>query len=891
MNTTTRPRSAAPRILSTSLAALALAGAIPATAQTGGQITPYGCQNPADSLVHLGGQASPGSTLTVGVSDPTGTKPAGSLAFLQLSSAAALGYPCGLPLPGFGLDGGVGELLIELGPAKLLALGPVLYDGANAAKLEVNVPNNPALNGLTVFAQGALLGPVGGLGLTNGLELTFGSSGLPDLSLRAVSATPKALAPGETTMVTVVVENLGMGTSPASQLEVTSSSGWAKTSSVPSLPPGARATITLPFQSNFAHLSQNPHFFHAKVDPQSQLTEEDEANNEREGHKPLFVVEPVLVGPAKVFDHDEVFVVKDGEIVSYEYTDYGPDGAPSVLKQPFDPDKFKPHPETGYTESFGTGIPEGPKVHPELIAIEQSLEQGEFQEYVVDYEHGVPMPLLPDLNPQLPRFAPENLAILETRIAMFEGVRRARLEAVSELVASIEGQGSEVLEHFTLAGAMLVRGKKGMLQYLAQQPQVDHVERVIETDSPPPGDVSDGRDLINSDRFFDMGGTGVPYTALLDTGIRSTHTLFTGPDHIDFEEDCANGNGDCDDTGNVNYDPDDLCNHGTSSAAIYTGNSDLGDAYRGVTSETLDSWKVYNTSCFLDTTAVHRGYDEAVYWGDKVIIAEMQSSQDHKGSIADDADDAYDAGSCTIAANGNFGPTSGTVRSPASAHKAIGVGSYDVDTLANISSQSRGPTPDDRKKPDIQAPTNTVTARTTSSTAVGTFSGTSGATPYAAGAASVWADWTGQTSLTDSSVGKIYAALINSGPNDWDIPFDNAEGAGQFELPDGGTYYRGSRTLSDGESKFKEFNVPAGADKVSVAIWWPEKQGWTHRDIDLYLENAAGNISDSSISGPSVFEHCWVTNPGSGDREIEIYAYDVPWLKSQTVYYSIFVHY
>ena len=40
-----------------------------------------------------------------------------------------------------------------------------------------------------------------------------------------------------------------------------------------------------------------------------------------------------------------------------------------------------------------------------------------------------------------------------------------------------------------------------------------------------------------------------------------------------------------------------------------------------------------------------------------------------------------------------------------------------------------------------------------------------------------------------------------------------------------------------------------------------------------------------------MLEHCWVTSPGSGDREIEIYAYDVPWLKSQTVYYSIFVHY
>ena len=75
--------------------------------------------------------------------------------------------------------------------------------------------------------------------------------------------------------------------------------------------------------------------------------------------------------------------------------------------------------------------------------------------------------------------------------------------------------------------------------------------------------------------------------------------------------------------------------------------------------------------------------------------------------------------------------------SPGSAHKVIGVGSVDVQTLALAPTQSRGPTADGRIKPDLQAPTNTETASNASDTALRVFNGTSGATPYAGGAAAL----------------------------------------------------------------------------------------------------------------------------------------------------------
>jgi serine protease AprX len=862
-----------------------------ATGQSGGQVTPYGCLNPPGSLVHSGGQASPGQALLLGVTDPTASFAAGSLAFLQIHAAPAPGFPCGVPLPGFGLSGGVGELLFAPGATAIYSAAPQAWNGTTPANFSLLFPGNPNLAGLSLYAQGALFGQ-GKIGLTNGQHIVIGPVGLPNLVVRAVSAAPLPVAPGETSTLSVVVENTSTVGSAATGLQLTSNTGYSANIQVPALAPGQRLLLTRPFNATTGHQNQNPHWFTATIDPNGTQQELSETDNQRTGHKPLFVVEPILVSPSPVNDHDETLWVAGGQVLDFQRVEYGSAGAPSQKDLPADTLKGQINPENGKLEVLGQGPAEDPKVHPELIAAEQALEAGQKLEYVVQYRHNIPMPRLPDLKGDLPRFAPQNLANLELRMAMFEGVKRARRQSMTSLKGQIEEQGGTVLETYALAGACLVRGPKGLLQMLNGHPQVERVERVVEPESTPPGNVADGRDLIGSDAYYDDGATGVGFSALLDSGVRTSHTLFTGVDHIDFLEDCFDGNSDCNDDGDPSYNADDVDNHGTSTAAIFTGNNDLGDGFRGISAGMLDSWKVYNDAGFLDTTAVHRGFDQAVLWGDKIIIAEMQSGQDHKGSIADDADDAYDAGHCVIAANGNNGSASGTVNSPASAHKAIGVGAYDVDSLANQSYVSRGPTPDDRYKPDLQAPTNTSTADTASSTATNGFGGTSGATPYAAGAASVWADWFGQASLTSADSGKVYAALINSGPNDWDTPFGNQEGVGPFELPQGGTYYAGSRTVANGESKFVTIDVPVGCTEISAAIWWPEGAGNTHRDIDLYLLKPDGSVSDSSISVPSVFEHVRVFEPiTSGTRQVEIRGYDVPWLVNQTVYFSIFVKY
>ena len=277
-------------------------------------------------------------------------------------------------------------------------------------------------------------------------------------------------------------------------------------------------------------------------------------------------------------------------------------------------------------------------------------------------------------------------------------------------------------------------------------------------------------------------------------------------------------------------------------------------------------------------------------WGDKVVVAEIQSTQSETGSIASAADDAFDAGCAVISANGNYGPSSSTVASPGNAHKSIGVGAYDVDDGSLQDYSGRGPTGDSRYKPDLLAPTNTDTASTISSTAINNFGGTSGATPYAAGAASVYADWFGLTALTDVDAGKIYAGLLVGGNREWDTPFNNDEGVGEFSLPLGGTLYTGKRVVSNGQNKYVTIDVPTDADTVEVAIWWPEDPGVIHRDIDVYIQRPDGSTSDTSLSVPSVFERVKINNASSGERKIRIHGYSVPIFQSQTVYYAIHVH-
>ncbi len=150
----------------------------------GPDVVTYGCGlNPAGSLVHLGGEASLGSVVTLGVDNPVGTQAPGSLPFLGLAFAAnPAGPPCGTPLPGYGMAGGgsPGELLISLAapnPFQVLAGAPWAGPGSPSV-FALPIPSSATLIGLSVFAQGILLDFTPGahvpVGLAGAAELRIG---------------------------------------------------------------------------------------------------------------------------------------------------------------------------------------------------------------------------------------------------------------------------------------------------------------------------------------------------------------------------------------------------------------------------------------------------------------------------------------------------------------------------------------------------------------------------------------------------------------------------------------------------------------------------------------------------------------------------------------------
>ena len=167
---------------------------------------------------------------------------------------------------------------------------------------------------------------------------------------------------------------------------------------------------------------------------------------------------------------------------------------------------------------------------------------------------------------------------------------------------------AKVIDTFWLINAMLVEMPLNRIHEMARREEVLYIEPRNTGEEPPSNsnpndDVDDGRSRITSEPIdvYGLQGGGI---GLLDTGLRFTHTLFNSPSHIAFRRDCIKGGADCN-TGTGLNPTDDCWNHGTSTAAIISGNNNLGNAFRGVTrGVTLDSFKIYPNSCGgLDTAA------------------------------------------------------------------------------------------------------------------------------------------------------------------------------------------------------------------------------------------------------------------------------------------------
>jgi hypothetical protein len=536
-----------------------------------------------------------------------------------------------------------------------------------------------------------------------------------------------------------------------------------------------------------------------------------------------------------------------------------------------------------------------PKIHHDLEELISERPPDERAEVLVSLQEELTVPRLPDLPRGVSRRSPEGTRVGAAQLAVIEDLRARRLRSIETFLGRVAIPGLRLVRPFWLVHGFVADVRLGDVRALAAARDVRFLELkrsdVTMTppshdgapDYPPHSDVAAGRTLIGTDRYYNLAGMTDGYIGLIDTGV-DTHTLLFPPnDNLAITGDCVNGGWNCLQLGNPGFETTDCKDHGTSTAAILAGNLNLGNAFRGVTDIVVDSWRAYASlsqgGCTFATFAAEHSFEVGLMLADRVFAVEAQDKGGHEGILSQAADSAFDAGAVVVAANGNcavsddcnvrVGPRKpGSVRAPASARKVIGVGDFNVVNLTSQDYNGFGPTPDGRTKPDIQAPTDVKTADSSGFAALKErFGGTSGATPFAAGAAALMRNWLRKFNYFDP--GLTYARIILSGTAIWTPLFGYKEdaGAGHLRLPEPChlTAHWGKVTFPRPISgQTTVFNIPIqvapGGDLVA-AIWWPESIGQLHDDIDLYVLDPNGVQQAEARSAMSVWERTEVSGP------------------------------
>ena len=327
--------------------------------------------------------------------------------------------------------------------------------------------------------------------------------------------------------------------------------------------------------------------------------------------------------------------------------------------------------------------------------------------------------------------------------------------------------------------------------------------------------------------------------------------------------------------------------HGTHVACTV-----LGDGFRGGYGGVAQAAELYfqamendNTGRFqspslnnLLNTAYNAGArTHTNSWGSS--SASEQSKYNSETEDVDDRANYFDRyysgrdGLTILFAAGNDGPNSGTVSPPATAKNVISVGNhknrYSGSPDVMMSGSSRGPTEDGRIKPDLVAPGGYVrSCRAQEATDTGSstwtnsyyleYTGTSMATPNAAGAALMVREYLEEVAQRPSPQGALVKSLLVLGAQDIgsrDIP-NKDEGWGRINLrnslapPGGQGIWVDDRSVMSGtgNSKSYSFNVTQSSGLFKVVLSWSDERGSRFstaqlvNDLDLEVTSPDGTV-------------------------------------------------
>lgn len=369
---------------------------------------------------------------------------------------------------------------------------------------------------------------------------------------------------------------------------------------------------------------------------------------------------------------------------------------------------------------------------------------------------------------------------------------------------------------------------------------------------------------------FDVNGTGINIS-IVDTGIFN-HTEFQSPNRI-IKEKCycnvAPGNCCPDGTAEDDNATDDE-GHGTHCAGIAAGKGD-GYTHGVATNASLFAVKVMNASGTGSESDLVAGIEWAVSNGANVIslslggaIPSGETCYSYYSS-PDAVDNATKQGVVVVVAAGNSGPPSSTIQAPACAKRAITVGNTD-DSDNIVGSSSRGPTKDNRTKPDLTAPGSNINSTVNSLNGYGIESGTSMSAPHVAGVVALVMQEFNQINSYYPNPDRVKAILITA--VNTTIQRNNTYGSGRIDAYEALRIVNFTKndTISAGEEDHYKINVTSADFKTT--LYWPENSS-INNDLNLFVGDGTSNYSIHTDANDSV-EQYFFTNATTGFWDVYV---------------------
>jgi serine protease AprX len=342
--------------------------------------------------------------------------------------------------------------------------------------------------------------------------------------------------------------------------------------------------------------------------------------------------------------------------------------------------------------------------------------------------------------------------------------------------------------------------------------------------------------------------------AVIDTGIDEIHIDLDGK-VIGWKDYINNDTSPYDDNG-----------HGTHVSGIIAGEGQGNSMYEGVAKgAALVGLKVLDSRGSGSMSDVTAAIDWCVTnkdtYGIDIINMSLgtSGSSDGTDSASLAVNNANENGIIVAVAAGNSGPKKYSIGSPGAAKGALTVGSM-VDIgeggfqLASYS--SRGYTADSRIKPDICAPGTKITAaKADSVNGYTTLSGTSMATPFAAGTIALMLD--ANPSLLPSQIKDI----LKDTAQDWGIQGKDPEyGYGKLDgykaIKEAGNYSGDNISLPNhlygieeltGKLKKDEWEFNINDTNYPIAITFIMPDWDRNLRLNIFLFDPDGNLVDQSI--------------------------------------------